>query len=43
MCIRDRFETANEIGMQKIVNELKKLSEQHGTFYEPDPLLLSMC
>ena len=37
------FETANEIGMQKIVNELKKLSEQHGTFYEPDPLLLSMC
>jgi enoyl-CoA hydratase/3-hydroxyacyl-CoA dehydrogenase len=37
------FETANEIGMQKIVNELKKLSEQYGTFYEPDPLLLSMC
>ena len=37
------FETANEIGMQKIVNELKKLSEQHGAFYEPDPLLLSMC
>ena len=37
------FETANEIGMQKIVNELKKLSEQYGAFYEPDPLLLSMC
>jgi enoyl-CoA hydratase/3-hydroxyacyl-CoA dehydrogenase len=37
------FETANEIGMQKIVDELKKLSKQHGTFYEPDPLLVSMC
>ena len=37
------FETANEIGMQKIVNELKKLSKQFGTFYEPDPLLVSMC
>ena len=37
------FETANEIGMKKIVEELKKLSDKHGTFYEPDPLLLSMC
>ena len=37
------FETANEIGMKKIVDELKKLSDKHGTFYEPDPLLLSMC
>ena len=37
------FETGNEIGMKKIVEELKKLSEQHGMFYEPDPLLLSMC
>ena len=37
------FETANEIGMQKIVDELKKLSEQFGAFYEPDPLLVSMC
>ena len=37
------FETANEIGMQKIVDELKKLSKQHGTVYEPDPLLVSMC
>ena len=37
------FETANEIGMQKIVDELKKLSKQHGAFYEPDPLLVSMC
>jgi len=37
------FETAKEIGMQKIVEELKKLSDKHGVFYEPDPLLLSMC
>ena len=37
------FETANEIGMQKIVDELKKLSKQFGAFYEPDPLLVSMC
>ena len=37
------FETANEIGIKKIVEELKKLSGKHGTFYEPDPLLLSMC
>jgi len=37
------FETANEIGIQKIVDELKKLAQQYGTFYEPDPLLVSMC
>ena len=37
------FETAKEIGMQKIVEEVKKLSNKHGAFYEPDPLLLSMC
>ena len=37
------FETAKEVGMQKIVEELKKLSNKHGVFYEPDPLLLSMC
>ena len=37
------FQTANEIGIQKIVDELKKLSAQYGKFYEPDPLLVSMC
>ena len=37
------FQTANEIGMQKILDELKKLSVQYGKFYEPDPLLVSMC
>ena len=37
------FQTANEIGIQKIVDELKKLSAQYGKFYEQDPLLVSMC
>jgi len=37
------FDTAKEIGIKKIVEELKKLSKKHGVFYEPDPLLLSMC
>ena len=37
------FDTAKDIGVKKIVEELKELSKKHGTFYEPDPLLLSMC
>ena len=37
------FQTANEIGIQKIVDELKNLSAQYCKFYEPDPLLVSMC
>jgi enoyl-CoA hydratase/3-hydroxyacyl-CoA dehydrogenase len=36
------FETAKEYGIAKIVVELKQLSEKHGQFYEPDPLLVSM-
>ena len=36
------FETAKEIGIKKIVDELNKLAEEHGEFYKPDPLLLSM-
>ncbi len=36
------FETAKEIGIANIVNELKQLVEKHGQFYEPDPLLVSM-
>jgi len=36
------FETAKEIGMSNIVNELNQLAEKHGQFYEPDPLLVSM-
>jgi enoyl-CoA hydratase/3-hydroxyacyl-CoA dehydrogenase len=36
------FETANEIGIKNIVDELNKLAEVHGEFYKPDPLLESM-
>lgn len=36
------FETAKEIGIKKIVDELNKLAEEHGEFYKPDPLLNSM-
>ena len=36
------FETAKEIGMKNIVDELKQLAEKYGQFYEPDPLLESM-
>lgn len=36
------FETAKEIGIKNIVNELNKLTAKYGKFYEPDPLLISM-
>jgi len=36
------FETAKEIGIKNIVDELNKLTEKHGEFYKPDPLLISM-
>ncbi len=36
------FETAKEIGVKKIVDELNKLADEHGEFYRPDPLLISM-
>ena len=36
------FETAREIGIKKIVDELNKLAKVHGEFYTPDPLLVSM-
>jgi enoyl-CoA hydratase/3-hydroxyacyl-CoA dehydrogenase len=36
------FETAKEIGIQNIIDELNKLAEEHGEFYKPDPLLESM-
>jgi len=36
------FETAKEIGIKNIVDELNKLAEEHGEFYRPDPLLVSM-
>jgi len=36
------FETAKEIGIKNIVDELNKLADKHGEFYRPDPLLISM-
>jgi enoyl-CoA hydratase/3-hydroxyacyl-CoA dehydrogenase len=36
------FETAKEIGIKNIVDELNKLAQVHGEFYKPDPLLESM-
>ena len=36
------FETAKEIGIQNIVEELNNLAQIHGEFYKPDPLLESM-
>ena len=36
------FETAKEIGIKRIVDELNNLAEKHGEFYKPDPLLVSM-
>lgn len=36
------FETAKEIGIRNIVEELNSLAEKYGEFYKPDPLLVSM-
>ncbi len=36
------FETAKEIGIKNIIDELNKLASEHGEFYKPDPLLVSM-
>jgi len=36
------FETAKEIGISNIVNELNQLAKKNGEFYKPDPLLESM-
>ena len=36
------FDTAKEIGISNIIDELNGLSEKYGEFYEPDPFLLSM-
>ena len=36
------FETAKEIGIGKIVEELNKLAKEYVEFYKPDPLLVSM-
>ena len=36
------FATAKDIGIKNIVGELNKLAVEHGEFYKPDPLLVSM-
>jgi enoyl-CoA hydratase/3-hydroxyacyl-CoA dehydrogenase len=36
------FETAKEIGIQNIIDELNKLAQENGEFYKPDPFLESM-
>ena len=36
------FETAKEIGIKVIVDELNMLADKYGEFYRPDPLLISM-
>ena len=36
------FETAKEIGIGAIVDELNRLADKHGEFYRPDPMLVSM-
>ena len=36
------FDTAKEIGIKNIVNELNQLAQKNGEFYKPDPLLESM-
>ena len=36
------FETAKEIGIKNIVDELNRLTDEYGEFYRPDPLLVDM-
>ncbi len=36
------FDTANEFGISKVVNGLKVLSQKYGSFYQPDPYLVSI-
>ncbi len=36
------FETAKETGIKNIVGQLDRLAAEHGEFYRPDPLLVSM-
>ncbi len=36
------FQTAKEIGIRNIIDELNRLAAEHGEFYKPDPLLESL-
>ena len=39
---RPLFDTAREIGIKRITDELEALARDNGEFYRPDPLLVSM-
>lgn len=39
---RPLFETAAEVGIQRIIDSLDDLAKQHGPFYEPNPFLRSL-
>jgi len=39
---RELFTTAESAGIQNIINTLKDLQTKYGSFYEPDPYLLSL-
>ena len=39
---RELFTTAETIGIENIINTLKDLQTKYGSFYEPDPYLLSL-
>jgi len=39
---RELFTTAETVGIQNIINTLKDLQTKYGSFYEPDPYLLSL-
>ncbi len=38
----DLFKLAEKFGVQKVVDNLKKLEERYGEFYHPDEYLLSL-
>ena len=39
---RELFTTAETVGIQNIIDTLKELQTKYGSFYEPDPYLLSL-
>ena len=39
---RELFNTAETVGIKNIINTLKDLQTKYGSFYEPDPYLLSL-
>jgi len=39
---KELFATAETVGIDNIINTLKALQKDYGTFYEPDKYLLSL-